>query len=83
MHSFDLVAGAPGVFACNIADVPLCEHRVQIWICTEQAVLQVAVGSLPGCKTEVLAAFEAFIEERSSHGIYLEVGASNDWWMRW
>ena len=29
MHSFDLVAGAPGVVACNIADVPLGEHMVQ------------------------------------------------------
>ena len=53
MHSFDLVAGAPGVVACNIADVPLCEQWVQLWIRTEQAVLQVPVGSLPGCKTEV------------------------------
>ena len=25
VHSFDLVAGAPGVVACNIADVPLGE----------------------------------------------------------
>ena len=29
VHSFDLVAGAPGVVACNIADVPLGKHKVQ------------------------------------------------------
>ena len=29
VHSFDLVAGASGVVACNIADVPLGKHRGQ------------------------------------------------------